>query len=231
MRVSCISLFLAVGARPVGVFAHVEPLDIAATDGQIEVQRHLRVQELTLDEDAEDRMAGFDMIEKVAEKLGQSSAGIVKHPLDISKLRQLVSDFLVKAADLQISNEEALKFYQDSVSQFETVLSTIDKDDLPFILKQANNLFAEGKTSPIDVFKLYGLNFAGNELLKQPQMEYWMKYLDILYAESGTSDWNLVHILLQFYDKPKLAAAIENAANIFAFRLKLAIEKYYKTKP
>ncbi|CAH0493836.1 unnamed protein product [Peronospora farinosa] len=114
MRLPCVPILFAVATRPVAVGAHAEPSDIVTSDGQFEVQRHLRVQERAHDKDDYERTS--PLVEEIissAEKI--EPAITISHPLESASD---TSNTLKRPADILESENRPAKIRKTMVNDF-----------------------------------------------------------------------------------------------------------------
>ncbi|RMX66840.1 hypothetical protein DD238_004074 [Peronospora effusa] len=239
-----------------GVGAHAEP-DAVTTDGHYEVQRQLRVQEREHGEDVEERMDGLNfgegfmnaaeesesMILNSAPLEGESvityvrpdtlkrHADIVESGLRSAKKRKsVVTQFLSKAAEAESLNTYTKDGEKPNIS-FDDVMSHFKKEDKAMLLTEANEDMLNIPLNPDDVFKLYGLNFAGDALFIQQQLPYWVKYVDAFNAQPGKKAESLFVRLREFYRIEDLVVAVTRVPkDKIALRVEAQIGEYWLQK-
>ena len=274
MRLPCIPLFLAVAIRPVNVGAHIEASDIVTTTGESEVQRHLRVQERTHENDddrgiftideikilkfLEDVMGSFDdMVLKSRLPDGASATTITSFNTRKRKADQML-DSETKKTDIEtivlniqtkkasilntISEyertpfqvklfvewvkaleENATKKKGEEIISFADIIKHFKKHQRYTLMQRATMMFKENNWDPIEVFYLYQLNYAKDQLFKQWQLRYWVHFVDACNMGSS-SKLLLIDTLLEFYNMNSLLAATGEVSRTNKFALRVENE-------
>ncbi|CAH0493516.1 unnamed protein product [Peronospora farinosa] len=164
MRLPCVPIFWAVTTRPVGVGAHAEPLDAVTTDGQFEVQRHLRVQERARDEDVEERINDLNFGEEIV------SSTDLEHAAKNIDFSLLNSHLLEGASDSTITNtmkRPAEKFDLNSIppegmsDTSNTYEGPAEKFDLKSIPLEGMSDTSNTYEGPAEKFDLNSIPFEG----------------------------------------------------------------------
>ncbi|CAI5729851.1 hypothetical protein KXD40_009352 [Peronospora effusa] len=222
MHLPCVLILFAAVTRPEGVGAHVEPSDVVTSDGQVDFQRHLRVQKRAHGKDKEERMNSLNFGEKfissnalehAAEEFGipilnskpldgaSDTLNTVKRPADI-----LEPEKRLAKKPFNTFKRPADRLPEKNIR--ENLLKLATTEDMPntILLKNANYL--DMQKDPVEVFKLYGLQTAKDELFGKPEMKYWVHYMIGFIAKYEPTNNRLFDILLNFYTTRDLAKVV-----------------------
>ncbi|CAI5729779.1 unnamed protein product [Peronospora effusa] len=130
-----------------------------------------------------------------------------------AKFRETVeNEFLTEARNAKSLNMDTKKG-EEPQKPFSFVMEKFKEEDLGTLFEEANeHLVKMNKDDPKGVFELYQLNFAGDKLFEQPQLSYWVHFLD-LYNGYHKLDRTLLSRLLDSYSMDDLFTAIRKAPN------------------
>ena len=194
MRLPCIPLFLAVAIRPIVVDAHDKPSDIATPDGQLEVQSHLRVQERANGISDDERMSpvpeelistalqdDMDILTPMIRRSGvlthhEGSSDVTNMNLNARKrkIKMLDSQKEIHPKKGKRPKERLPAFLDDLYAAQKMEQSdkldkaiSLPETNTQRLFVQANKHFLKEEKDPKEVFDLYLLPYAKEELFNK----------------------------------------------------------------
>ena len=151
----------------------------------------------------------------------QTKKANILNTIDGKKSTSLNVKFLVEA--IKALEDNAKKEENEKIISFADIMLHF-KDHSPYrVMKHANKILAKNNWDPIEVFYLYQLNYAKDELFKQWQLQYWVKFVDDCNMRSS-SKLLLIDTLLEFYNMNSLLAATGKVSRTNRFALRVENE-------
>ena len=175
----------------------------------------MRVQERAYGEDVEERMTSpsailEDVPSKLVEAVEKLGTSDVEVPVLTLEDGEALSDKVKQFMDIgEKSLSEDAKVSAESRGELSSFMSALTPNEQSAIFETVNNHLLEKSEDPESAFRLYQLQSAGKDLFEQPQLEYWVKFVNEFNNRKQSPHQTLIETLLNHYDYKTLMDAMD----------------------